>query len=539
MDDLKNTNIDLAHNSIERKKELEDYQTATLNMLEDLAEEREKANLLASEWENTFNSMSDGVSIHSADFEILNVNYALCKMLNKTREELIHQKCFVMFHCRNSSIEGCPLERSKTTKKREYVEVYEPTLKAWLAITTAPILSQSGEVERVIHVVRNITESKQAEEKIQQSEKKYRELVQNANSIILKMSCKGDVTFFNEFAQKFFGFEEKDIIGKSVLGTIVPEVDKTGRDLFSMIKDICVHSDRYIKNDNENIKKNGKKAWIAWTNRAIVDKDNNVLEILCVGNDITERRLAEEELKKVNVRLQELDKLKSDFVSTVSHELRTPLTIIKEGISIVLDELYGKINGDQKKLLSTSMGNLDRLARIINDLLDISKIEAQKIELRIKKIPICDIGHKIMEEIMPKAKQNGIELLADCTPGKDVLVLADPDRIEQIFINLISNSLKFTPKGGKITLKFEDADGFVHISISDTGLGIAKENLSKLFGKFQQFGRAEGSGLKGTGLGLAITKNLVELHGGTIKVESEIGKGTKFTFTIPKAKEEE
>jgi len=243
-----------------------------------------------------------------------------------------------------------------------------------------------------------------------------------------------------------------------------------------------------------------------------------------------------EDLAETNEKLKELDKLKSDFVSTVSHELRTPLTIIKEGISIILDGLYGTINDDQKKLLETSKSNVDRLARIINDLLDISKIEAHKLELRKEKIDICETTRKVVGEMHAHAQESNVDLVITCSPNS-INVLVDPDKLEEILINLLSNAVKFTPKGGKIKVEVVEVDGFAQISVFDTGRGISKKDQEKLFEKFQQFGRVAGPGIKGTGLGLSIVKGLVELHGGKIWVESAINKGTKFIFTIPKISE--
>lgn len=238
------------------------------------------------------------------------------------------------------------------------------------------------------------------------------------------------------------------------------------------------------------------------------------------------------ELELKNMELRKLDSLKSDFVSTVSHELRTPLSIIKEGISLVLDGITGEVNDKQKRYLGLSRQNVDRLEGIINDLLNISKIEAGKIELKKKPTYINELIEHVGASFEAKLKAKGLELKMNL-PGKDVSVYVDPDKITQVFVNLIGNSLKFTHKG-HIELSFKEKKQEIECTVADTGVGIAKNDLPKAFEKFRQFEREDGPGEKGTGLGLSISKGIVELHNGNIWIESEYKKGTSFIFTLPK-----
>ena len=157
--------------------------------------------------------------------------------------------------------------------------------------------------------------------KMRESEKKYRELVQNINSIVLRMDINGRITFFNEFAQKFFGYTEDDILGKNVVGTIVPETDTSYRDLKAMIKDIGQNPERYTVNENENIRKNGERVWILWTNKGAIDKDGHITEILCIGNDITEK-------KNLEIRLRRAEKMEAvgTLAGGVAHDLNNILS---------------------------------------------------------------------------------------------------------------------------------------------------------------------------------------------------------------------
>ncbi len=249
--------------------------------------------------------------------------------------------------------------------------------------------------------------------------------------------------------------------------------------------------------------------------------------------EISERKRIEKELQKTNERLKELDVLKSDFLSTVSHELRTPLAIMREGVSLCLDGIVGEITEKQRELLFHTKENIDRLSRLIMDLLDISKIEAKKLVLWRKSTDICEIVRKIQNNFKSQAKKKNIQL--DIHTLKSPLTLyVDEDKVTQIFNNLVSNAVQYTESAGQINIQIEDRKDVVECMVSDTGIGIAKEHVPKLFSKFDQIGRIEGPGYKGTGLGLAIVKGLVEKHGGKIWVESEVGKGTTFYFTLKK-----
>ena len=191
----------------------------------------------------------------------------------------------------------------------QYGATYDPSVYggkgAYLFATGAPLYDAHGNRAGAIESIRDVTEQRQAEEALRQSEEKYRELVENANSIILRMDYMGNVTFFNEFAQGFFGYSEEEIMGKNVVGTIVPPVESTtGRDLQLMVEDIAVNPERYAGNINENMRRGGERVWIAWTNKPIRSENGRVMETLCVGNDITERKQAEEELKHSEERFK-------------------------------------------------------------------------------------------------------------------------------------------------------------------------------------------------------------------------------------------
>jgi signal transduction histidine kinase/DNA-binding response OmpR family regulator len=247
---------------------------------------------------------------------------------------------------------------------------------------------------------------------------------------------------------------------------------------------------------------------------------------------MVERKRAEGALLAANVELTRHAALTSAFVATVSHELRTPLAITSEAISLVLDEIAGPTTDQQKDVLGTAARNLDRLVRIINDLLDIGRLDAGMMPRQCAPVDIVALARQVVSDFQPQASKKHIELRTTTSAERIELVL-DPDKVVEIFDNLIANAITFA-ETGHVEVQLHERDDAVECVVADTGVGISEADLPYVFDKFQQFGRVCGQGPKGTGLGLAIVKGLVELHRGTIRVVSKVGEGTAFTFVLPK-----
>ena len=238
------------------------------------------------------------------------------------------------------------------------------------------------------------------------------------------------------------------------------------------------------------------------------------------------------ELQAANEKLKELDHLKSTFVSVVSHELRTPMTSIKGYVENLLDGLAGALTDKQTRSLERVKHNIDRLTRMINELLDLSKIEAGRLELTLSPIALTDIAEDIVESYQASAREKSIRLQSNIDPSLP-LVMGDPDKLSRILINLVHNAIKFTEQGGDIRVEAQaQNERFIEIAVIDSGKGIPKQEIDKIFDKFYWSESAPVES-RGAGLGLAIAKNLIELHGGTIHVESAVGEGSRFAFTIP------
>jgi signal transduction histidine kinase len=267
----------------------------------------------------------------------------------------------------------------------------------------------------------------------------------------------------------------------------------------------------------------------------LAEEFNKMTENLRGAYDGLERKVAERtrDLAVANERLQELDRLKSDFVSNVSHELRTPLTAIKGAVDLVLREVTGPLTEKQTHYLTRVRSNTQHLAGLINDLLDLSKIESGKSEVKRSRVSLAGLVHEVVETLRPVAAEKEIALEAAIS-APSILVWVDRDKINQVLTKLIGNAIKFTPAHGTVTISASrNANERVLVSVSDTGPGIPPDEKQRIFDKFYQIAQSGEAKPKGTGLGLAICKALVELHGGTIWVESEPSGGSVFYFTLP------
>jgi PAS domain S-box-containing protein len=380
-----------------------------------------------------------------------------------------------------------------------------------------------------------------AQEGLAESERKYRELVEYANSIILRWNSEGHVTFLNRFGLEFFGYTEEQIIGRHVLETIVPPRESGGRNLEQLMVEICAAPETFEQNVNENIRRDGERVWVAWTNRIVRNAAGEVVEILSIGTDVTASRLAEEEREKRH-RAEAADHVKSAFLATMSHELRTPLNSIIGFTGIILQGLAGPLNAEQSKQLNMVRVSARHLLALVNDVLDISKIEAGQLDVARQPFDLRQSITRVMASVTPQAEAKQLALHAQVAPTLGQAV-GDERRFEQVLLNLLSNAVKFSDHG-EVTLTAGPVADFgppgaqsgqpaVRVDVSDTGIGIKPEHLPQLFQPFNQVDSGLSRQHEGTGLGLAICRRLVELMGGEIGVTSEWGRGSTFSITLP------
>lgn len=330
---------------------------------------------------------------------------------------------------------------------------------------------------------------------------------------LVVLDAQGKVIMMNPAAEKLLGVTKKDKIGKPLAENIREE------QLISLVTgtDDPEKEDREI----ELVSPHDETRKILRASTAVVENENgNTVGLVSVLSDITKQK--------------ELDGLKQSFLASVSHELRTPLVAIEKSVSLLLSKTTGPITEAQQQFLDISERNLKRLSRLINDLLDLSKLEAGKLDIARASVSVGEVIDEAAASFETWAKTKNITI--DKKIDKDLpQVSADRDRLMQVMVNLIGNALKFTPGGGSIFLaaSSDSAKNVVQVSVADTGIGIDKDKLGKIFSKFYQVGERVSSDISGTGIGLSIAKEIVELHGGKIWAESEKDQGAKFIFTLP------
>jgi two-component system phosphate regulon sensor histidine kinase PhoR len=251
-----------------------------------------------------------------------------------------------------------------------------------------------------------------------------------------------------------------------------------------------------------------------------------------VRNDLSETLGSVTVLQDIS-HLKELDKMKSEFIAMVAHELRAPLAAVEQQLTVILNKMAGDVTAKQEQLLSRAKERTKGLLTLIKDLLDISKIEAGMMVQYKEPLVLQEVIQRVVDLMRVEAENKKIDLQFS-TPPNIPLIHADRNSMEGIFTNLISNAIKYTPEGGRVGVTLSDEGGFVKAIVSDTGIGIKKEDLTRIFDKFYRVKTTETRQIVGTGLGLSIVKSIVDAHLGTISVESEEGGGTTFSVLFPK-----
>jgi signal transduction histidine kinase len=293
-----------------------------------------------------------------------------------------------------------------------------------------------------------------------------------------------------------------------------------------------INSGRVFRAEIINRKKNGELYYALTTIAPITDSKGNIIHFVSTEKDITENKKTEK-IRMENLRLVDASRTKSEFLATMSHELRTPLNAIIGFSELLKNKTAGELNEKQEKFVGNILVSGNHLLNLISDILDLSKVEAGKIELVMDKMSVSDAINAGLTLIKEKAMKQNVALKVEIDPGLD-FIDADTMRFKQILFNLLSNAVKFSkPEGGTVTITAEKEGNMAKFSVSDTGIGIQEDDMRRLFKEFEQVDSGISRKYGGTGLGLAITKKLVELHGGNITVESKFGEGSTFTFYLP------
>jgi PAS domain S-box-containing protein len=379
----------------------------------------------------------------------------------------------------------------------------------------------------ISNTLAGIIHRKGIEEALRQGEEKYRELVENANSAILRFDTEGKIAFCNEFTQRFFGYAEEELIGRNVLETILPETDSYGRDLSSMVENIVTHPERYVNIEHENKRRNGERVWLAWTNKAVFEEDGRLAGVLAIGTDITARKRAEDELEAYAARLELLNREIHEFAFVASHDLQEPLRKIQTFGSRIEKEYGDRLEDRGRDYLLRMKKSAHRMSGLIKALLDYSRVAVKLGSL--EKVDLARVARESASDLQNQSEQQVLLLEIVDLPTVD----ADPDQMKELFRHLLSNALKFRRKEAPPAVKIYSRSerDFHTIFVEDNGIGFDKQFLGKVFTPLQRLHAKSDYG--GIGMGLAICRKILERHGGAITAESVPGRGSTFMISLP------
>lgn len=385
-------------------------------------------------------------------------------------------------------------------------------------------------------VATDITPQKQLEARLKESETRFQQLaakhVQEADLLHTLMDNTPDHIYFKDTESRFIRIN-RSLADRFGLKNPVEAVHKTDFDFFTR-----EHAQQAYQDEQDVIESgkpieakqeretwpNEQDTWVSTTKVPIRDREGRIVGTCGISRDITEYYRAQQAVEYAS-------RAKSDFLANMSHELRTPLNAIIGFAEILRDELVGSINAEQKECINDIHISGEHLLEMINDILDLSKIEAGKMALQLETFSIVEAVEEVNAIITALAVKKDLDLTLNY--NQNGMIEADRVKFKQIFYNLLSNAVKFTPEGGKVATALEVGTTELRAEVIDTGIGIAEADQAKLFAPFTQIDTSKSRRYGGTGLGLALTHRLIMLHGGEISVESEEGKGSNFTLRIP------
>lgn len=452
------------------------------------------------------------------------------------------------------------LRRGERVDHCEVARKHKNGKKIIVSLSLSPIVDAEGTIIGIAKIARDITARKVAAGALEASElrlhtlteqeanaraemlaeRRFRELIENAPDAILQVDSAGAIVIANRTAETMFGYSREELLGSGV-DMLVPEANRAGhaahRKAFAaagMTRPMGLGLELFAQ------RKDGTKFPVEISLSPMLTESG--VHVTAVIRDVTERKQTEQrvrtlqesymtELEARQKEAERLNRLKSEFMASISHELRTPLHTVIGFAELLGEETEGVLNERQRRFLHHIHADSEHLLGLINDVLDLSRIEAGGLHLHTESLSLRAIVGETVNAIRPYADSKSVSIREG--EHLDVSVWADSMRLRQILYNLLSNGAKFTVAGGEVCVDAEVEGNSVRITVADTGLGIAPEECMRIFDKFYQVGFTPVGVREGTGLGLAICKQLVEMQKGTIWAESEPGQGSRFHFTLP------
>src|SRR5579884_713214 len=497
-------------------------------------------------------SSNDAIISEDLNGTITSWNRGAERIFGFTESEVIGKPVSILYMPGKSEEMPAILERIRAGERVSHYETlrrHKDGHSISVSLTVSPIRDEDGNIIGASKISRDITEIKRLIERAQSSiaETQFRKLLEAAPDGILEVNAEGKITVLNEAAERMFGYGPGELVGGSI-EALVPAAMRGGH---------SQHRASYAGHPKTRPMGTGLELQGQRKDGSLFPVEISLspnwsegsLHVIASVRDITERKLVEdrirvlreqytaeltaknEQLEARNLEIEQANRLKDEFLASMSHELRTHLHTIIGFSELLTEQLEGPLNEKQHRFIGHILQDARHLLNLINEVLDISKIESGRLEL---KREIFDFGHcveEVLAGLRPQAASKNIML--ENKSSSQTTLYADRMRVKEILYNLLSNAVKFTPEGGTVWVESTHDVESLRVSVCDTGIGIAKEEQLAIFDKFYQIRDSRKVVREGTGLGLSITKHLVELHGGTICIESQLGQGSRFMLTFP------
>jgi PAS domain S-box-containing protein len=481
----------------------------------DLKQIQEKNSLLATSLEY----VADAIEITDSEAKYLYVNPAFETITGYTQQEVLGQTPAALLRSGKHGVDfyqevfetvsSGHIWNGLQVSKRKDGTLYDQE------VTLSPILNAAGLLTHIVAVKRDITQRLQAEGRLREAERRWRTLLENMQLVVVGLDSLGRVEYVNPFFLELSGYTEAEVLGKDWFENFLPlHQKKRVRKCFQEILMEEFHN--YY--ENSILTKSGEERAIAWNNALLRNAQGEIVGTMSIGEDITERQVVE--------------RIKDEFISVVSHELRTPIASIHGGLNLLSSGLIAPQSDKGRRVIEIASENADRLVLLVNDILELERLESGRIQLLKQPCDAADLMVKAQNVLQVMANRAGITL---SVAPQSIQFYADPERILQVLTNLLSNAIKFSAKGSTVwlTLERQTEENRVLFIVKDQGRGIPADQWESIFERFHQVDASDSRKKGGTGLGLAICQSIVQQHGGQIWVTSALGEGSSFCFTLP------
>ncbi len=505
------------------------YKSSVELPYEKLAIAEEKLRQAAEDrYRNLFDNANDAIIITDIEDRITSWNKSAESIFGWTAQEAIGKNFSELVvpgnlrHERQNIVSD--VLSGKTVSGVETVRLRKDGAMIYISPTVSPIRDKEQKIIGLTHIIRDVTAQRQAEEAL----RKLGSAVEQTADVVIIANRDGTIEYVNPAFEKITGYTRQETIGKT------PRILKSGKQGKSFYENLwrTILSGENFHAVLINKKKSGELYYAEKTITPIKNENGNITHFVSLDKDITERKRAEE-IQRENERLILANQAKSDFLAVMSHELRTPLNAIIGFSEILKQNRAGTLNEKQATYVGNVLSSGKNLLNLVNGILDLTRIESGKMEMLYEEFSVSQTVDETLELIHTGVEKHNILFKKEIETQLE-FIEADKRKFKQILFNLLSNAIKFSkPEGGLVTVRAKRTGDMAEFSVVDTGIGIKEEDMGKLFRVFQQVDSGISRKYGGTGLGLAIAKQLVELHGGTVRVESKYGEGSTFTFVLP------